>query len=187
MELSSRAKDITGLSVGRLSVIKPAFRKGNYIYWLCQCECGEERFYTTGNLTQGTLRSCGCLRKNGGKDHQNWSGYGEVSATFFTKIKHQARRRKVMFGINIKNAAELFDEQDRRCAITGMELKMPSNSKQVFNGTATASLDRIDSNQGYIKGNVQWVHKDINMMKQQYSQEYFVRMCQLVTEHSKRD
>jgi archaellum component FlaC len=64
-------------------------------------------------------------------------------------------------------------------------LKMPENSKQVHNGTATASLDRVDSAKGYIKGNVQWVHKDINMMKQQYSQEYFIQMCRLTTEHSK--
>jgi len=41
----------------------------------------------------------------------------------------------------------------------------------------TASLDRIDSSKGYIEGNVQWVHKMVNMSKQQYTQEEFINMC----------
>ena len=46
----------------------------------------------------------------------------------------------------------------------------------------TMSLDRIDNNKGYIEENVQWVHKDINMMKRIYSQDYFIYMCKLVAE-----
>jgi len=36
---------------------------------------------------------------------------------------------------------------------------------------------------GYIKGNVQWVLKDINMMKQQYSQSRFIELCKMVTKN----
>ena len=43
-----------------------------------------------------------------------------------------------------------------------------------------ASIDRIDSQFGYIKGNVQLVHKMVNMCKQQYEQEDFLRMCEAV-------
>ena len=32
----------------------------------------------------------------------------------------------------------------------------------------TASLDRIDSTKGYVRGNIQWVHKDINWFKRDY-------------------
>jgi hypothetical protein len=48
---------------------------------------------------------------------------------------------------------------------------------------STASIDRIDSSKGYILGNIQWVHKDVNFMKRTYSQEYFVKMCKLITEN----
>lgn len=41
----------------------------------------------------------------------------------------------------------------------------------------TFSLDRIDSKIGYIEGNVQWVHKMVNMCKQHYTQEEFLEMC----------
>jgi len=44
----------------------------------------------------------------------------------------------------------------------------------------TASLDRIDSSKGYVKDNVQWVHKDINRMKWNFPQDKFVKLCSFV-------
>jgi len=50
--------------------------------------------------------------------------------------------------------------------------------------SGNASLDRIDSSIGYVNDNVQWVHKDINMMKRIYTQEYFIYLCKLVSENN---
>ena len=44
----------------------------------------------------------------------------------------------------------------------------------------TASLDRIDSSLGYVKNNVQWVHKDINKMKQELNENYFKNLCKII-------
>jgi hypothetical protein len=44
----------------------------------------------------------------------------------------------------------------------------------------TASLDRKDSSKGYTKDNVQWIHKTINFMKGQMSDQEFVSWCKLV-------
>lgn len=49
--------------------------------------------------------------------------------------------------------------------------------------SGNASLDRIDSNMDYQEENVQWLHKDINMMKQQFDQDYFIQMCCAVADH----
>jgi hypothetical protein len=48
----------------------------------------------------------------------------------------------------------------------------------------TASLDRIDSLVGYIKGNVQWVHKDVNVSKMDFDESYFRQLCAAVTAHA---
>jgi hypothetical protein len=32
-------------------------------------------------------------------------------------------------------------------------------------------MDRIDSNKGYVEGNVQWVYKYVNLMKRDFPQE----------------
>lgn len=47
----------------------------------------------------------------------------------------------------------------------------------------TASLDRIDSSKGYVEGNVQWVHKDVNYIKQDLEESYFKKLCKLITEN----
>lgn len=96
--------------------------------------------------------------------------------------------------ISIEEAWALFEDQQRRCALTGVELTMyqyvdlptdPSRGGTTgrrVNGTA--SLDRINSSLGYIKGNVQWVHKYVNAMKLDHNQDEFIRWCALVVQHS---
>jgi len=69
----------------------------------------------------------------------------------------------------------LFIKQNKLCSLSGLLLESTYNNM-------TMSLDRIDNNKGYIEENVQWVHKDINMMKRIYSQDYFIYMCKLVAE-----
>jgi hypothetical protein len=46
----------------------------------------------------------------------------------------------------------------------------------------TASLDRIDSSKGYIEGNVQWIHKHINKMKNNFNESYFIEICKKISQ-----
>ena len=47
----------------------------------------------------------------------------------------------------------------------------------------SASLDRIDNTKGYVAGNVQWLHKDINWMKGRFTQPRFLALCRAVALH----
>lgn len=47
-----------------------------------------------------------------------------------------------------------------------------------------SDLDRIDSSKGYIIDNVQWVHKDVNLMKLSHSKNTFIQICNQVSNHS---
>lgn len=125
------------------------------------------------------------------KRHGCWSGYKEISSTWFSAIKRRANRDRkgmnavpVRINITIEDCWELFQEQDRKCVYTGLVLHFPVNSTHKANRDATASLDRIDSTKGYVKGNIQFVHKHINMMKLTYDEDYFIEMCQLVAKNT---
>ena len=48
-----------------------------------------------------------------------------------------------------------------------------------------AQLDRIDNDKGYIIGNIQWVHKDINKMKWKFNINKFIQMCREVANYKK--
>ncbi len=62
-----RFKELSGRVFGKYTAIryshshtKPSGRKVNF--WLCRCECGEEREVRVDTLTSGATKSCGCSR-----------------------------------------------------------------------------------------------------------------------------
>lgn len=179
-------ENLVGLRVGRLAVVDggDSTKKGKY--WKCLCECGTTKFYTRQNLLKGTLKSCGCFKREcRGRHHKNWTGTGELGTSMVCKIKAVAKRRKIRFAVSTEYLWKLFLRQNRRCALTDVPLKLPESSWDVKHGKGTASLDRIDSSKGYVGGNVQWVHKNINMMKQNLTQTHFIEMCCLVSQKAK--
>lgn len=115
-------------------------------------------------------------------NHKLWQGYGELPKTFFTKIKFTAKKRNLEFNITIEYIWNLFLEQNRKCKLSNKELVF---YKKCSNKTIqTASLDRIDSSKGYIEGNVQWVHVDVNFMKGSLSQNDFIQFCKEIAKHN---
>ena len=60
----SKFIDITGEQFGRLTVLEFAgYTKTKGTLWKCLCECGNTTIVFKGNLTNGSICSCGCLRK----------------------------------------------------------------------------------------------------------------------------
>lgn len=151
---------------------------------LCRCECGIEKLVrVTKLLNKKSLGCITCRRK--GKTSSNWKGVGEIPRSAFTKVKLSAKNRKKEFKLTHDYLHKLFEEQKHKCALSGIELFFLEESKNLSQSNGNASLDRIDNTKGYIEGNVQWVHKDINFMKQTYTNEYFKELCRLVTTNDK--
>ncbi len=59
--MSRESLNLTGERFGRLVVIKEAKRRGYHRYWLCKCDCGNEKEVYMSNLRYGKTQSCGCL------------------------------------------------------------------------------------------------------------------------------
>lgn len=55
--------DIIGKKFGRLTVISFNNKVGEYQYYLCRCDCGNEKVVNIHNLKTGGTKSCGCLLK----------------------------------------------------------------------------------------------------------------------------
>lgn len=57
-------KDLTGLRVGRLKVLRVAESTASGTRWLCRCVCGAKTIVYSFNLIgTNTVSSCGCLRQ----------------------------------------------------------------------------------------------------------------------------
>lgn len=158
------------------------------VRWKCKCDCGNIVSPLQYRLLHGETKSCGCTRQclNQGAAHNSFRGYGELGSQYVTILKNGAKRRKHEFLIDVKYMWELFVKQNRRCALTNLPIVLSSQQNRRRGIPQTASLDRIDSSKGYIEGNVQWVHKDVNRMKQHFSEQRFVEVCTLVMEHQLR-
>lgn len=142
--------------------------------WLCKCVCGKTVTVGISSLNQKHTRSCGCLRKST-TSSKMWKGYGSLPMDTFSSIKRNAISRNLKFDVTIEYLWELFQKQGSKCALSGIDISLHKHKRNGIR--ATASLDRIDNNLGYIEGNVQWVHKHINICKHTYSNQEFIQMC----------
>lgn len=183
--------DIVGQKFGHLEVTEMVqeFRpnigengKMGY-YAICTCHnCGKTGYKTLkSSLKRGATTSCGCRRdhyeKNYGSNSVQFTGYKEIHGGKWTKLRTRAQRRGHSFELTIEDAWDLYEQQGRKCAMTNMPIHFKSRECE-----CTASLDRIDCSLGYQIGNVQWVHKDVNIMRNVYSIGYFLDICCKVVE-----
>jgi hypothetical protein len=178
---TDRSKNLTGRNFQHLTVLcrdrAPSERKSRAARWLCQCVCGNVISVSSEHLLHRHLNSCGCRRERPDCQREKnyaWKGCGEIHGTVWRELRRGAKERNLEFAITIAEGWALFLAQDRRCALSGQLLHFSLRHKDSLR---TASLDRINPDKGYIPGNVQWVHKDLNRMKWDMQQADFLRWC----------
>lgn len=177
-------QDLTNQKFNMLTVIKKTKYKGcvpTAMYWECRCDCGNTVLVNTYSLHKGIKKSCGCAKKTA----WNSKMVGELGGLFWRHIVNSAKSRNIEIKISQQDAWDQFKKQNGKCAYTGLQLIFPPNWKE--QSKKTASLDRIDNNLGYIIGNIQWVHKNVNLMKRTMSEKEFIEFCFLVTNYYKGD
>lgn len=199
--MKSERKDMVNKICGLLTVLSFSHICKKEAFWLCKCQCGKNTTVGGKKLRNGNTKSCGCLRlklsserigkysNNRTKDSNvNWRGYGEISGQLWNQIKNRYNYKNLECSISIEYAWKLFLRQERKCALTGQLIYFGNKARILENKIeTTASLDRIDSLKGYVEGNVQWVHKDINLMKLDLTQDDFIKNCKLVYNHSLKE
>jgi hypothetical protein len=175
--------DLTGIRFGKLTVLHRVENDQHHqVRWSCQCDCGKVHTVRRAHLKSKSVVSCGCSKSDKNRVSKRWRGYEDIPLDFWNGYKRTAVSKGRTFEVSIEQGWELFLRQNQQCALSGIPLTFPKNKKDV---AGTASLDRIDSSKGYTTDNVQWVHKDINRMKNVFDQEHFIAFCKLVTEYNK--
>lgn len=104
----------------------------------------------------------------------------DIHMNYWSSLKTGAKRRNLEFSISIEYGWRLFLNQNKKCAISDIDLIFRNNNSD--KKSQTASLDRIDSSKGYVEGNVQWVHKKINTIKWDLDQKEFIELCYKITD-----
>lgn len=137
-----------------------------------KCICGN-----IGKSHKRLRTSCGCMQKR-----VDFGYHQEIRQSYWNSIISQAKQRNFDFSITIEYIWELFIRQNRKCKLTGVEIFF--NGCDTGKSLRTASLDRIDSNKGYVEGNVQWVHKKVNKLKMDLEEKELLYWSKLIYEQS---
>lgn len=147
--------------------------KKTYAIFLCtKCNITKQKILKYNVETNKTTKCLKCY-----KDRKTYRG---VETYYFNKIKARALKKKQAFNITFNSIIDLFYNQKEKCALSGLPLVIRKSKKDK---EITASLDRKDSLKGYTIDNVQWVHKDINKLKSNFTEQKFKLLCKLVSIH----
>lgn len=170
-------KSLVNLRFGRLKVIKlnnkvpritkQGKKKGNYYFYLCKCDCGNECIVQKENLQNGATQSCGCLQKEIATKNiikistkHGFAKHGNTEKLY--KVWHSMKERCY----NKKNKMYKYYGQ-RNITVCDEWKKDYINFRKwaLNNGYRIGlDLDRIDNNGNYEPKNCRFIsHKD-NLM-----------------------
>ena len=137
--------------------------------------CGEE-------FTSHTLTGKWCNQKCRSYHHHRVT---ELNPHWRLKrLCHMARNRatskNIDFDIDADYMFELWNKQEGKCAISGIELDLVKSTQFSVNPYGP-SIDRIIPSKGYTRGNVRIVCYQVNVALSEYGEEQLLRMCRAIT------
>lgn len=180
---------------------QPKYYKGRKLGF-CVCNhCGKEfqKPQTEINRNLKLNRNNYCSRRCTGK-HVGKKNFGNNNDYDISKHSNNRldnlspfryylrniRNRYKIVEITLDDLKNQWDIQHGICEISGAKLILSSYKKINKNPIYSASIDRIDSTKGYVKGNIRWVSKAINWMKNDMTDDMVWELCELISNNIKK-
>jgi hypothetical protein len=161
--------------------------------------CGVQYFKTVSeyNRNQRKNRTSYCGYKCAGKEnHAHLRQYKNSSNlipanhrdeyTQFRWFLARTKQRKYDCDIDLQYLKDLWIHQNGRCALSGIPLELPVSTAGFTqqHHPWNASLDRIDSNKGYIKNNVRYVAFIANIAKNVWDDSVLLTFAKELLQHN---
>ena len=152
-------------------------------------------FYTTGKKVDGSpkyqswCKSCisdkmkSYHKKTWGNEKLQFTAFKRTKSVraYITYLRSKAIKRKSEC-VSIDDLEQIWNNQNGKCALTDWEMTMILGKGNV---TTNASIDRIDSSKGYIKDNIQFVCRVVNVFKSDATEELLYKMCDAIVKNKK--
>lgn len=171
--------DLSGRRYGRWTVLSYVRTNENKrAFWLCRCDCGNEKVVAGTHLYNKHSRSCGCLsneiRLRGMLPGE--AGFNKLKKNY----KAGARHRGLNFDLSDEEFKSIVTDCCYYCGKPPLKkIKADSeNSIFFYNG-----IDRVDNLKGYQIDNVLPCCEKCNRMKSVFNKEDFLDQVVLIYTH----
>lgn len=101
----------------------------------------------------------------------------DVPLHLFRKTRNGAKHRKIEFSIDLEYVRQLYDESKGKCSVTGIPFEFSYKTGERQPPWAP-SIDRINSGEGYMPGNVRIVCSSVNVAMGQWGESVLRRIVQ---------
>lgn len=160
--------DETGNKYGSFIVLGYAGAKRGKALWSLECDlCGHQAIQRGVDLRKGIFPRH--RQSSPANFLRELVGIKRRTMAYLHKAKDRRAKQKTrspqrcLFTITVEDVIALWDKQGGLCAISGMPMA------HEFKNLRSASIDRIDSNNGYVPGNIQLVCQWVNYAKNNHS------------------
>lgn len=92
----------------------------------------------------------------------------EINKRVRVNIKNN---RPMEMNLTLQDLKDQWDLQNGKCSYTGIEMSLPRVIRYREFSTMGASVDRINSDVGYVKGNIEFVCLFVNYGKNKFTKE----------------
>lgn len=137
-------------------------RKPDEFFCNNSCSCSYKMSKTSDEtkLLQGEYLTKWC------KDNPELTNLPKFSAHsyYLNKCKQRSKATNKEFNLDLEYIENLWETSNGKCALSKIDITLRKTSYESAD-LWSASIDRIDSSKGYIKGNVQFVAYAINLAK----------------------
>lgn len=144
---------------------------------------GRQNFCSRTCVGLNNVKNFGDRRNN--YDISKHSGWRKDEFTKFRYHFRNIKSRNKEIDITIEDLRNVWEKQNGFCPYLGIKLTLNSYGKIKKDPITSASVDRIDSSKGYVKGNVQWISRSVNFMKSDMTENELLKIFDLIVENRK--
>lgn len=153
--------DLTDQIFGRLKVLRKSDKAtpSGASRWTCQCTCGNTKDVPAGDLKKGSIKSCGCYRREIDRSGlragpRKYSEYDSLCMVLYRDYIAGAKARALAFDVTFDQFKLLIVQPCYYCGREPQLRYIRANRLRKKEFLTANGLDRVDNKLGYLMLNI---------------------------------